>query len=117
MPQLLAMANVVPSEAKPSLNALDQAFKVPQFDIRIAYTKCPYYFPTSGLKNTTCLRWTIPHKKGAFVPDVSQIILAPEIKIMNAKKTGPPGVGTISAPCNNFVNSIFASLRISYNNV
>ena len=100
------MANVVPSEAKPSLNVLDQAFKKPQFDIRLQDTKYQYYWPTSGTRNTTCIRWTVPHKKGPYVPDVSQMILAPELKIMNANKTGPPGVETISGPCNNFVNSI-----------
>ena len=111
------MANLVPTEAKPALNLLDQAFKKPQFDVRLSDTKYNYYFPCSGTKNTTCLRWVIPHKRGPFVQDVSQLILAPEITITNRDKTSTPGMDVRSGPCNNFIFSIFAALRISYNNV
>ena len=111
------MANLVPTEAKPALNLLDQAFKKPQYDARLADTKYNYYFPCSGTKNTTCLRWVIPHKRGPYVQDVSQLILAPEIHITNRDKSSTPGMDVRSGPCNNFIFSIFGSLRISYNNV
>ena len=111
------MANLVPTEAKPALNLIDQAFKKPQFDARVSDTKFNFYWPTSGTKNTTCLRYTIPHKRGPFVQDIRNLILAPEIKITNRDKTGVPGPDLRSGPCNNFAFSIFAALRISYNNV
>ena len=111
------MANLVPTEAKPALNLIDQAFKKPQFDARVADTKFNYYWPTSGTKNTTCLRYTIPHKRGPFVLDIKQLILAPEIKITNRDKSAAPPLDIKSGPCNNFAFAIFSALRISYNNV
>ena len=110
------MANIVQTEALPALDALDQAFKKPIYDAKIADTKFQYYYP-SETKNTSCLRWTINHKRGPYVPDVSRMVIAPEIKIINHNKDGPVPKGVQSGPCNNFLHSIFSSLRISYNNV
>ena len=110
------MANIVQTEALPALDALDQAFKKPIYDAKIADTKFQYYYP-SETKNTSCLGWTINHKRGPYVPYVSRMVITPEIKIINRNKDGPPSKGVKSGPCNNFLHSIFSLLRISYNNV
>ena len=74
------------------------------------------YWPISGTRNTSCLRWTIPHSnKGQYVPVMNQLVLAPDLKITNRAKTDIPPVSITSGPCNNFMFSIFGSLRISYN--
>ena len=110
------MANVNPTEAKPALDYLDSAFTKPQYDARVADTKYEYFFPISGTKNTSCLRWTIPNtSKGQFVPDMNRMVLAMGLKITNRAKTGPPPIDIKSGPCNNFMMSLFSSLRISYN--
>ena len=44
------------------------------------------------------------------------MILAVDLKITNKHRNGIPPVGIVSAPCNNFLNSIWGSLRICYNN-
>ena len=69
------------------------------------------------------LGWPIPnsiiigHKRGPFVPDIKQLILAPEIKITNRDKSAAPPLDIKSGPCNNFAFAIFSALCISYNNV
>ena len=78
------MANVITAEAKPALDYLESAFVKPQYDVRASDTKYEYYWPTSGTKNTTCLRFTIPNTgKGQIVPDLNKLDLAPNIKITN----------------------------------
>ena len=110
------MANVIPTEAKPALDYLESAFTKPQYDARVADTKYEYYYPISGTRNTSCLRWTIPHtNKGQMVPDLNRMILAADLKVTNRSKNDIPPIEVISGPCNNFLFSIFSSLRISYN--
>ena len=110
------MTNVIPTEAKPALDYLESAFTKPQYDARVAETKYEYFYPTSGTRNTNVLRWTLPHKgKGQIVPDLNKMVLAPSIKVTNQSKTGPPPLDYKSAPCNNFMLSIFNSLRINFN--
>ena len=109
------MTNVVSAEAKPALDYLTSAFRKPEYDARVVDTKYEYYFLISGSKHTTCLRWTIPHHCGEYVPDIGKMILALDMKCTNSTRTGIPPIGIESAPTNNFMNSIFASLRISYN--
>ena len=109
------MTNVVSAEAKPALDYLTSAFRKPEYDARIVDTKYEHYFPISGARNTTCLRWTIPHQRGEYVPDIGKMVVALDMKCSNATRTGAPPTGIESGPCNNFINSIFASLRISYN--
>ena len=85
------MSNVIPNEAKPALDYLDSAFNKPYYDSRVADTKYEYYWPISGTRNTSCLRYTIPHtSKGQLVPDLNRMVLAPELKITNRSKTGIP---------------------------
>ena len=106
------MSNVIPTEAKPALDYLDSAFSVPHYDSRVSDTKYEYYWPISGSRNTTCLRWTIPHSnKGQMVPDLNKMVLAPDLKITNRSKTDIPPVSITSGPCNNFMFSIFSALR------
>ena len=111
------MSNVIPIEAQPALDYLDSAFSQPFYDSKVVDTKYEYYWPISGTRNTSCLRYTIPHScKGQLVPDLNRMVIAPEIKITNRSKTSiPPVVDFKSGPCNNFISSIFSSLRISYN--
>ena len=109
------MANVVSKDAQPTIDYLASAFKKPTYDARIADTKYDYFYPISGTKNTSCLRWTIPHSTGGYVPNMEKMVLAPELKITNRAKSGRPADDIASGPCNNFINSIFASLRICYN--
>ena len=111
------MANVIPTEAKPALDYLDSAFSKPQYDVRVQDTKYEYYWPISGSKNTSCLRYTIPNtSKGQMVPDLNKMVLAMDLKVTNRNKDGLPPVDNFkSGPCNNFMFSIFKSLRISYN--
>ena len=112
-----SMSNVIPTEAKPALDYLESAFTKPHYDVRASDTKYEYYWPMSGTRNTTCLRYTIPHcNQGQMVPDLNKLVLAPEIKITNRNKNGiPPVLNFDSGPCNNFMTSIFSSLRISFN--
>ena len=71
------MSNVIPTDASPALDALDSAWTKPQYDARIADTKYEYYYPISGTRNTSCLRWTIPHNsKGQMVPDLNKMVLS-----------------------------------------
>ena len=78
------MANVIPTEARPALDYLESAFSKPQYDARVTDTKYEYYYPISGTKNTSCLRWTIPHNyKGQMVPGLNKMVLAPDIKVTN----------------------------------
>ena len=65
------MANIVQNDALLALDALDQAFKQPLNNAHIADMKYKYYYPTSGTKNVSVLRWTISQKRGPKVPDVS----------------------------------------------
>ena len=111
------MSNVIPIEAQPALDYLDSAFSQPFYDSKVVDTKYEYYWPISGTRNTSCLRYTIPHScKGQLVPDLNRMVIAPELKITNRSKTSiPPVVDFKSGPCNNFISSIFSSLRISYN--
>ena len=105
------MANVIPTEAKPALDYLESAFTKPQYDAKICDTKYEYYWPISGTRNTSCLRWTIPHSnKGQYVPVMNQLVLAPDLKITNRAKTDIPPVSITSGPCNNLMFSIFSSL-------
>ena len=111
------MANVIPTEAAPALDYLESAFIKPHYDVRIQDQKYEYYWPISGTKNTSCLRYTIPHtNKGQWVPDLNKMVLAMDLKVTNRNKDGIPPVNNFkSGPCNNFMFSIFKSLRISYN--
>lgn len=108
------MTNIIPSEAQPSIDALLDGFKKPEFDLRVIDTKYVDHFPISGVGNTTCLRWTIPKSKGNYVPDINKMLLALDLKITNKARTSTPPIGIESAPCNNFMFSIFSSLKISY---
>ena len=105
------MSNVIPTEARPALDYLGSAFDKPLYDARVADTKYEYYYPISGTKNTSCLRWTIPHSnKGQMVPDLNRMVLAPDLKVTNQNKTDIPPVSITSGPCNNFMFSNFSSL-------
>ena len=109
------MTNVVSKDAVPTIDYLASAFRKPEYDARIADTKYDYFYPISGTKDTSCLRWTIPHNNGQYVPNVEKMVLAVDLKITNADKSGVPAAGIESGPCNNFINSIFGTLRICYN--
>ena len=109
------MTNVVSKDAQPSIDYLASAFKKPEFDARIAETKYEFFYPISGTKNCQTLRYTIPHNMGRYVPNVEKMVLAPEIRITNRAKTARPTDDIKSGPCQNFINSIFGTLRISYN--
>ena len=52
---------------------------------------------------------------GRYVPNMEKMILTPEIRITNRAKSDRPTDDIKSGSCNNFINSIFASLRICYN--
>ena len=82
------MTNVVSAEAKPALDYLTSAFRKPEYDARVVDTKYEYFFPISGSKNTTCLRWTIPHQRGEYVPDIGKMVLALDLKCTNKTRTG-----------------------------
>ena len=109
------MTNVVSSEAVPSLDYLSSAFRPPSYDARIAETRYEYFYPISGTKNTTSLRWSIPHNNGNYVSNMQGLILALDPKITDRECLKTPPLDIKSAPCNNFCNSIFSSLRICYN--
>ena len=109
------MANVVSSDAKPALDYLSAAFRPPAYDARLSDTKYQYFFPITGVKDTNCLRFSIPHQHGKFVPNIEKMVLALDVKVTNRSRTSTPPVGIESGPCNNFVNSLFKSLRIFYN--
>ena len=109
------MANIISSSGEPALDYLEAAFRKPQYDARVQQTRYQYLFPISGSKNTTCLRWVIRHQKGMFVPDLSKMVLALDLKCTNRNRTSTPPLDINSGPCNNFMNSIFSTLRISYN--
>lgn len=109
------MTNIVDNQAVPALDALENAFRKPQYDSRVSDTKYTYYYPTSGIKNTSCLRYTIPAYRGPYVPEISTLIFAPDIKLTNKAKTDVPPLDTKAAPCNNFLPSLCAQLRIMYN--
>ena len=110
------MTNVIPTEAKPALDYLDLAFSRPHYDSHGTDTRYEFYHPISGVRNTSCLRFTIPHSnKGQMVPDLNKMVLAMDLKVTNKNKTDIPPISIISGPCNNFMFSIFNSLRISYN--
>ena len=109
------MTNVVSKEAIPSLDYLSSAFRTPAYDARISETKFEYFYPISGTKNTTCLRWTIPPNNGNYVSNMEGLILALEPRITDREKQNPPALDINSGPINNFCNSIFSALRISFN--
>ena len=108
------MMNVVSKDAQPTIDYLASAFKKPEYDARISDTKYDFFYPISGVNNS-CLRWTIPHNMGRYVPNMEKMILAPEIRITNRAKSDRPTDDIKSGPCNNFINSIFGSLLICYN--
>ena len=108
------MTNIVSKDAQPTIDYLASAFKKPEYNARLSETKYDFFYPISGVSNS-CLRWTIPHNMGRFVPNMEKMVLAPEIRITNRAKTDRPTDDIQSGPCNNFINSIFASLRICYN--
>ena len=109
------MTNVVSKDAVPSLDYLKSAFRTPTYDSRITDTTFDFHYPVSGTRNTTCLRWVIPRSSGNKVPNIEKLILALNLKIVNKAKNGRPPMGIESAPTNNFINSIFGTLTISYN--
>ena len=104
------MSNVVSKEAIPSFYYLSSAFRTPSYDTRISETKFEYFYPISGTKNTTCLRWTIPPNNGNYVSNMEGLILALEPRITDREKQNPPALDINSGPINNFCNSIFSAL-------
>ena len=109
------MTNVIAKEAVPGLDYLQSAFRAPAYDSRISDTTYDFHYPVSATRNTTCLRWVIPRSSGNKVPNVEKMVLALDLKCVNKAKDGAPPIGITSAPTNNFINSIFGSLTISYN--
>ena len=109
------MTNVVSKDAVPSLDYLTSAFRSPSYDARISETRYEYFYPSSGTRNTTSLRFTIPHNNGNFVSNMEGLILALEPKITDRDRQTVPKLDIQSGPCNNCCNSLFASVRISYN--
>ena len=83
------MTNVVSKEAIPSLDYLSSAFRTPAYDARISETKFEYFYPISGTKNTTCLRWTIPPNNGNYVSNMEGLILALEPRTTDREKQNP----------------------------
>ena len=107
------MANIVASEAQPTIDTLLDGFKKPEYDLRVVETRYVDYYPISGCRNTSTLRFTIPKSKGNFVKAVDKMILALDLKVTNKKKDGLPPLDIKSGPANNFIFTIFSTLRLS----
>lgn len=70
------MANVISKEAVPSLDYLTSAFRAPSYDARFSEKRYEFFYPISGVKSTSTLRFVIPHNNGNFVSNMEGLILA-----------------------------------------
>lgn len=109
------MANIIPNEAVPATDYYQSCFQDPVYDTRVVESDFPFYYPTSGIRNVTTLRWNIPAKKGPYVHDFSRLILAEHVKITNKARTDGAAVGIKCGPANNFILSMFKCLKIQFN--
>lgn len=109
------MANIVTTDAKPAVDTLLDGFRKPIYDLRSVDTKYEDIYPISGMRNTTVLRYVIPRSKGNYVAEINKLVLALDLKITNKDRTSTPPINIQSGPANNFMFTIFSSLRISYN--
>ena len=109
------MANIVTTDAKPAVDTLLDGFRKPIYDLRAVDTKYEDHYSISGTRNVNCLRFVIPKSRGNYVAEINKMVLALDLKITNKSRTSTPPVNINSGPAQNFMFTIFSSLRITYN--
>ena len=108
--------NLVQADAVPSAQVYTAAaFTKPSYDTTVLKTEFKDFYPVSGVKNLSTIRWTIPPAFGSKVYDPSQAVLYARVKVTKKDHTAPPSTSIEASLCDQVLWSLFKSLRITYN--
>lgn len=103
--------NLAPTDLAPTVDFSTLGFQKPTYDLRFADTQYEKYFPVSGVRNVSSIRFQIPRQMGPSSLDMSRLCLAANVKITNSKKDAQPPTDIKSAPEQNFLQTIIKNLR------